>query len=111
MLSEGNYTAASIIAVDLCGQQNKPSLLKLNTTTISDSQTSLAISDMSQSRANVGGLTAGVVIMTVVICVLGIILVVLIVMTCYCSRQKIANLMPERSKRELIVSKAGSTMS
>ena len=87
VLSEGNYTAVSIMVVDLCGQISKPSLLELrNATTISDSPINPAINDMNQNRANVGGLTAGVVIMTVVASVLGIALVVLIVMMCYCNR-------------------------
>ena len=66
VLSEGNYTAVSITAVDCCGQRSKPSLVTElnNATTISDSQTNPAINDniMSQSRATDGGPIAGVII-------------------------------------------------
>ena len=63
VLSEGNYTAASITAVDLCGQKSEPSLLELKNATTT-------ISDMSQSRATIGGLIAGVVILAIVVIII-----------------------------------------
>ena len=89
VLSEGNYTAASITAVDLCGQRNEPFLIELVTATISNPITDTS-DNIMQSGANTTGLTAGVAVMTVVACVsLGVIIAMIVaIIWCRYCRQK-----------------------
>ena len=63
VLSEGNYTTASIIAVDLCGQRSAPSELILTNTT----RDSVSNSDTQKSRVVAIGTGLGVTLSVVTI--------------------------------------------
>ena len=57
MLSEANYTAASITAVDLCGQRSEPTQLELTNATTNDicaSSVDTSGAQQSESKVAVG---------------------------------------------------------
>ena len=77
VLSEGNYTAASITAVDLCGQKSEPTQLELTNATTND----ICASNVDISDAVVVGVCVGVlVVLAAIVIALSIILPIL----CYC---------------------------
>ena len=77
VLSEGNYTAASIIAVDLCGQRSAPSELILTNTT-TDSVSNMPTSDTQKSRVVAIGTGLGVTLSVVTIVMVASIITVII---------------------------------
>ena len=69
VLSEGNYTAASITAVDLCGQRSAPTQFELtNTTAIHVSFPGVDRNDAQQSNSSVAvGAVLGVLLCVITI--------------------------------------------
>lgn len=76
VLSEGNYTAASITAVDLCGQRSEPSLVELMNATINFSDPATSNMRQDNCMAAVGSLIVFVAITIVESVALGTILVI-----------------------------------
>ena len=67
VLSEGNYTSVSIIAVDICGERSEPiQVLLTNTTTVSV-RSNTATSDTQQSVAVTGAVLGVLLSISVVI--------------------------------------------
>ena len=75
VLSERNYTTASITAVDLCGQRSEPTQLELtNATTINICASSVG-SRESRSTVAIGAGSVGVTL-TVIIIALSIVILI-----------------------------------
>ena len=93
VLSEGNYTAASITAVDLCEQKSDLSLVELmNVTIVQVNFSDMAISDTRQNScvAAVGGISGIAAITIIAALSLGVILVIKLRLCC-CSKKIIAS--------------------
>ena len=83
VLSEGNYTAASITAVDLCGQRSTPTQLNLTSMTKIDIGTSNMDTSDSNSSVALGaglGVPLGVIIITAIALSVALIILGLIIL-------------------------------
>lgn len=81
VLSEGNYTAASITAIDLCGQRSETiSLILTNTTSTDhlDTVLNVATSDTQQSQITAIGAGIGIPLGIIVVALLVILIILAI---------------------------------